>query len=46
MERNEGNPGVNTIRGCGIVKTHVGNYMGNCRISRKNMEVIAMRYKL
>ena len=46
MERNEGSPGVNTVRGRGTRRTHAGNYMGNRRISRKNMEVMARRCKL
>ena len=46
MERNEGTLGVNTIRGRGTPRTHVGNYMGNHRISRKNMEVIVGCCKL
>ena len=46
MERKEGSLGVNTVRGCGTLRTHAGNYMGNRRISRKNMEVIVGRCKL
>ena len=41
MKRNEGSPSVNTVRSCGTPRTHAGNYMGNRRISRKNMEVMA-----
>ena len=46
MERNEGSFGVNTVRGRVTQRTHAGNYMGNHRISRKNMEVMARRCKL
>ena len=46
MERNEGSPSVNTVRSCGTPRTHAGNYMGNCQISRKNMDVMAGCCKL
>ena len=46
MERNEGSPSVNTVRGCGTPRIHAGNYMGNGQISRKYMEVMAGRCKL